>query len=717
MHHFLYPTQDAYISNKSSLKNKNFGLDELLAVGVDHNYSNVLNTTKVYHYAHEFVSGLSFENFTGVCTGSFFGIIHNSNGTIIGDSTRFTSSYFSGSLTGSINGTETGSSFVSTNFSGSLVGYSGNIQSNIIYGNVSGSITADCFSTFTGVISSSVGSGSGVLTGDETKAQLNYTLVDRKYIDRSLIKFDLSFISSSIVSGDITNPKFYLKLKSTQPTELSTEFKIYVFPVSQSWDQGNGFLYGDGSDAGVSWNWRDSYSGSSWFSPHTETIITSSIDYINDYSHVNESFMRGGSTWYNIPCSQSFSYQVSDIDMDVTNIVNAWLTQTIPNEGLVLLYSGETNISASTAYMYFYSKETNTIYSPKLDIGWDDSIWITGSFGTGSVVTTQYSPKLSGSMVSPVTITELSASGNFNGNAFLVIGSGDVIDTGSVVNLTGNSATINGLNINGSILGTSIVDVSGIRYITASFSSGDFLGCHVCGQYSSSMISGFLSGSFNEQLFLGWNIIGNIPNNHSSVYTLDQYSPVSGSLLGNISSSSTLNGGIFKGVATTGLLKGASLSIPFTGSYSYVTSSVSVTSSVEITGSSLQPLDTEKPFVVIIQNLKKEYSFGDFPRIGVFGREHFPLKTFGKAPQQPTYITPKFLPSSSYYSIKDNETEEIIVGFDNYTKISCDSSGNYFYLDTTSLVQERYYKILIKVVADNKNIYTFDAFDLFKVRR
>jgi hypothetical protein len=32
--------------------------------------------------------------------------------------------------------------------------------------------------------------------------------------------------------------------------------------------------------------------------------------------------------------------------MDVTSIVNNWLTRAIPNEGLILMYSGETDVSA-----------------------------------------------------------------------------------------------------------------------------------------------------------------------------------------------------------------------------------------------------------------------------------------------------------------------------------------------------------------------------------
>ncbi len=713
MHHFLYPTQDSFISNKLTEISKNFGIDEMLVIGVSHSYSNVLNTTKIYSYNNELVSGMSFENFTGILTGSFFGISPNVRGTIVGGINRFTSSYFSGNLSGSVSGTETGSSIITTNFSGSLEGYSGNISSYIINGYVSSSLTANCFSVFTGQLTQSVGSGTGNVIGNEIKAEQHYTLVDRKYINRSLLKFDLSFISQSIVSGDIVNPKFYLKLTSTECRELPTSFKIHAFPVSQSWDQGDGYWSDDGSDIGVNWNYRDYYSGSSWFSPYTDTIITASVDYINNYALVSESFMRGGGTWYNIPSSQSFSYEVSDINMDVTTIVNSWLSGAAVNNGFILMYSGETNITSSNAHMFFFSKETNTIYSPKLDVAWDDSVWTTGSFGTGSVTVLSYTPRISGSMMSSSVISVLSATGSVVGSAYLALSPTYVVGSGSIVQLSGLTGTIKGIPINGLVLGTSsYTDVSGSNNIDVFLTDGDFVGCQIIAQYSSSVITGFLSGSFNGRLFSGHGIYD--PQTEGSVLT--QYSPAYGNLLGSISASSDINGGIFNGVVTSGVLQGAVVEIPFTGSLSYITSSFSVTSSVQITSSVLQQIDVNKPFVVIIQDLKKEYYFGDYPRIGVFGREHFPLKTFGKSPQQLSYVTPKVLPITSYYAVKDNETEEIVVDFDNYTKISCGLSGNYFYLDTTGLSQERYYKVLIRVVSDEKT-YTFDAYDLFKVRR
>ena len=230
------------------------------------------------------------------------------------------------------------------------------------------------------------------------------------------------------------------------------------------------------------------------------------------------------------------------------------------------------------------------------------------------------------------------------------------------------------------------------------------------------MISGRLSGSWNSSFFTGYSLIGSFPEQTLSMSFVNQDSPASGDMIGNTNTGS-FDGSIFQGIIINGLLTGGVVSIPFTGSYSYVTSSFTTTSSVTTTGSSFQILDTNKPFVVIFQNLQKEYSFGDIPRINLFSREQFPIKTFEKTHQQISHITPRLLPSSSFYSIKDNETEEIIIDFDNYTKLSCDLDGHYFILDTTGFEKERYYKILILINCDNGNSYTFDSNNLFQIRR
>ena len=60
-----------------------------------------------------------------------------------------------------------------------------------------------------------------------------------------------------------------------------------------------------------------------------------------------------------------------------------------------------------------------------------------------------------------------------------------------------------------------------------------------------------------------------------------------------------------------------------------------------------------------------------------------------------------YLPTSSYYAIKDLDTNEFIINFDDdYTQISANSGGNYFDIYMNGLQPERYYKVQIKTVSN-----------------
>ena len=79
----------------------------------------------------------------------------------------------------------------------------------------------------------------------------------------------------------------------------------------------------------------------------------------------------------------------------------------------------------------------------------------------------------------------------------------------------------------------------------------------------------------------------------------------------------------------------------------------------------------------------------------------------------------KYLPSgSSYYSIKDAETHDVIVPFGTGSKLSCDSTGNYFNLWLDGYQPERYYTLEFNVQsgsgADQTNQF-FDEGFTFKV--
>jgi hypothetical protein len=79
------------------------------------------------------------------------------------------------------------------------------------------------------------------------------------------------------------------------------------------------------------------------------------------------------------------------------------------------------------------------------------------------------------------------------------------------------------------------------------------------------------------------------------------------------------------------------------------------------------------------------------------------------------YTNQHFLPTSSYFAIKDLDTNEFIINFDElYTQISSNSNGNYFDIYMSGLEPERYYKILIKVIL-NGSTKIFDDNYYFKI--
>lgn len=196
---------------------------------------------------------------------------------------------------------------------------------------------------------------------------------DIKDIYRTLIKFNVNDISQSIVSGDITGSwKAYLNLFAANSEEIPLEYTIYANAVSQSWTMGTGTKFDNISTDGVSWKYRDGVN--KW---QDNTTGGSAIFVAGTTGSANAE----GGTWYTgSEAHQSYNYEPDDIRMDVTNIVKLWLSGSIPNNGFIVRHSlenEENTIDYGT--LKFYSKETNTIYEPKLEIVWDDSQFSTGS--------------------------------------------------------------------------------------------------------------------------------------------------------------------------------------------------------------------------------------------------------------------------------------------------------------------------------------------------
>lgn len=321
------------------------------------------------------------------------------------------------------------------------------------------------------------------------------------YNSRILIKFDLASIQADIAANRIYGPvKYHLSIRATEATELPIEYTVMAHPINGEWVNGTGY-YNNNPEIknGVSWTYRDALQ-TTWLS----TSLTSSLS-------ASFASVSGGGIWYEgngYNASQSFSYESPDIRMDVTSIINTWLTGSIANQGFILKHTTTSeNDSSILGSIKFFSKDTHTIYIPRLEIYWND------------------------------------------------------------------------------------VDYSG------------------------------------------------------------------------------------------------------TGSY------------VELASDN---------FLVHIKNLNDTYSDREKPTLRISARERYPIKTYST---QSNYVQKVRLPLESYYAIYDYVTDEPVIDFHEYTKISCDANGNYIKLDMSSFLPERYYKILFKSELSTNDVKIIDDGFYFKVKR
>jgi hypothetical protein len=315
---------------------------------------------------------------------------------------------------------------------------------------------------------------------------------DIKDIARTFIKFDVSNIETG------SNWKAYLNLKSANAEEIPLQYTVYANAVSQSWTMGTGTKFDNISSDGISWKYRNGVD--SW----QDNVVAGTAVFT---AGTTGSANAEGGTWYTgSEASQSFNYEPDDIRMDVTNIVNLWLTGSLPNNGFIV-HHGLNNENNFLDYglLKFFSKETNTIYQPKLEIVYNDYSFVTGSL-------------------------------------------------------------------------------------------------------------------------------------------------------------------------------------------------------TSVTGSA------EDGYKVVITNLKKEYSTDSKIKIKVKGRDMYPMKSFGTTF---AYDQSKYLPTNSYYQLEDYITGEAIIPFNDYTKISCDSTSNYFIINLNTLPKNRIYKIKLKIIENGISTiiddkYTFE---------
>ena len=111
-----------------------------------------------------------------------------------------------------------------------------------------------------------------------------------------------------------------------------------------------------------------------------------------------------------------------------------------------------------------------------------------------------------------------------------------------------------------------------------------------------------------------------------------------------------------------------------------------------------------------ITNNKGKYTDTGKQRFKIAAKPKHPVRSFTTSS---IYLTNYALPSASYWGLRDENTEEMVIDFDTkHTKVSCNGTSSFFDVYMDGLQPERYYRILIKtelegstVVVDNQNIF------------
>lgn len=97
---------------------------------------------------------------------------------------------------------------------------------------------------------------------------------------------------------------------------------------------------------------------------------------------------------------------------------------------------------------------------------------------------------------------------------------------------------------------------------------------------------------------------------------------------------------------------------------------------------------------ITLANNPGQFTQGENYKMRLATRLTYPPRQFTTSS---VYLTNQILSENTYWALQDVKTGETIVDFDeNYTKLSCDSVGNYFNLYTSGLEINRYYRLLIK---------------------
>jgi hypothetical protein len=170
---------------------------------------------------------------------------------------------------------------------------------------------------------------------------------------RALLNFDISSIQSYP-----TTSKFYLTLYLANAKEVKRYQNLEIYPVSSSWVEGSGYFYQTQRNAEDGATWIESSENTSWNVSGSDYLLTPSAS---------------------ISLSQ---VPISDIRVDITDILLPFVsgTNTFDWNGLIVKFpDADELLSTNRGNIKVFSSNTHTIFSPKIEVLWNNQTFTTGS--------------------------------------------------------------------------------------------------------------------------------------------------------------------------------------------------------------------------------------------------------------------------------------------------------------------------------------------------
>ncbi len=156
-------------------------------------------------------------------------------------------------------------------------------------------------------------------------------------LSRILVQFPIDSISSDRSAGTVPasgSVSFYLKLfNAAHSKTVPRDYKLVVQPVSQSWQEGTGLDlegYKDLTRGNPGSNWMSASDSSAWTTPG------------GDYLTTNASLIY----------EQTFETGTEDLEINITPLVESWLSGTTTNYGV--------GVFLSSSYEAYFSSSSGT---------------------------------------------------------------------------------------------------------------------------------------------------------------------------------------------------------------------------------------------------------------------------------------------------------------------------------------------------------------------